>query len=126
MDLLPTGAIHNVFPHFPKCKDCEICNSTKTQRAQCRKSDGEKQIDCPILPFVFGDAITADHAILGDTAHDSEHSRNGDRVALIVQDRATHWVQGYPAPSKSAAEQKACFSEVHGFCETQVYVYRWV
>ena len=103
---VPAAAIHNVFTHFPKCKECEVCNSTKTMRAQCRKSDGEKQIDCPIVPRVFGDVITADHTILGDSIHDSDHSRNGDRVALIVQDRATHRIQGHPAPSKSAAETK--------------------
>ena len=120
---VPTGAVHNVFTHFPKSKECEVCNSTKTMRAQCRKSDGEKRIDCPIVPRVFGDAITADHTILGDSTHDSDHSRNGDRVALIVQDRATHWIQGYPAPSKSAAETKMALERFMGPGKGPKYIF---
>ena len=32
---------HNVYTHFPKDRDCEICKRTKITRAPCRRRNGE-------------------------------------------------------------------------------------
>ena len=95
---LPTTQVHNMFTHFPKCKDCPICNQTKVQRAQCRQSSG--RADGLPEPVLFGDSLTADHAIINE----DDMSRAQDRAALVVQDRATRWIQSYPARSKSAEQ----------------------
>ena len=52
---------HNIFTHFPKDPDCEICNACKTQHQWC-KSWNEKP-DATPEPTKFGDKLTADHAI---------------------------------------------------------------
>ena len=49
----------------------------------------------------FGELLTADHAVLGDPR---EVSRRGDKVALIVQDAATKWIDCYPSANKTTAE----------------------
>jgi len=51
-------------------------------------------------PKGFADALTADHKILNE----DDESREFDRVALIVMDRFTRWLQGYAANSKNAKE----------------------
>ena len=47
---------HNVHTHFPKDRNCEICERTKITRAPCRRRKGEA------VPRAdnFGDLITAD------------------------------------------------------------------
>ena len=55
-------------------------------------------------PTKWADHLTADHEIIND-----DESRKGDRVALIIQDKHTSWLQGYPAPSKNAKDA------MHGF-----------
>ena len=61
---IPKTTTHNIFTHFPKDKDCPICNQTKVQRAQCRQSSG--QPDGLPEPKKFGQALTADHAIINE------------------------------------------------------------
>ena len=48
---------HRVCTHFPKDRNCEICQRTKITRAPCRRSIGR------VVPRakIFGDLITADH-----------------------------------------------------------------
>ena len=79
---------HSVFTHFPKDRNCEICQRTKITRAPCRRRNGEA-----VLQAVnFGDLITADHKVLSDNCE----SRNNHRYAVVVQDLATQWIQAYP------------------------------
>ena len=105
---IPTTQTHNIFTHFPKCKDCAICNQTKVQRAQCRQSSG--QPDGLPEPVSFGDALTADHAIINE----DDMPRSFDRAALIVLDRATRWIQAYPAPSKNAEQTSMALQRFMG------------
>ena len=84
-----TFNVHNTLTHFPKDPNCDICNAAKAQRAPCGSGKGVKPDDTP-LPQKFADAITADHAILNE----ENESRDGDHVALIIQDRATSWCEG--------------------------------
>ena len=51
-------------------------------------------------PLEFADAITADHKILNE----DDESRMNDRVALIIVDRYTRWMQGFAAQSKEHSE----------------------
>ena len=82
--------------HFPKDRNCEICKRTKITRAPCRRRNGDA------LPPAanFGDLITADHKVLGDTCE----SRNNHRYAVVVQDLATQWIQAYPCKNKTSKE----------------------
>ena len=87
---------HNVYTHFPKDRNCEICKRTKITRAPCRRRNGEA------VPRAanFGDWITADHKVLSDNCE----SRNNHRYAVVVQDLATQWIQAYPCKNKTSQE----------------------
>ena len=87
---------HNVYTHFPKDRNCEICKRTKITRAPCRRRKGEA------VPRAdnFGDLITADHKVLSDNCE----SRNNHRYAVVVQDLATQWIQAYPCKNKTSLE----------------------
>ena len=69
---------HSVYTHFPKDRNCEICQRTKITRAPCRRRIGEA------VPRAekFGDLISADHKVLSDNCE----SRNNHRYAVVVQD----------------------------------------
>ena len=51
---------HSVYNHFPKDRNCDICQRTKITRAPCRRRNGGA------VPRAenFGDLITADHKVL--------------------------------------------------------------
>ena len=86
---------HNVFTHFPKDPNCDVCQAAKMQKAPCKRSDkkaGDEEDPSPV-PKKFADAITADHMIFGNT----EASRKGYLVSMVIQDRTTSWIQSYPA-----------------------------
>ena len=85
---------HSVHTHFPKDRNCEICQRTKITRAPCRR-----RIDGAVLRAEnFGDFITADHKVLSEGCE----SRNNHRYAVVVQDLATQWIQSYPCKTKTS------------------------
>ena len=97
---------HNPFTHFPKDPNCPICNESKTNRAQCRTKTYARPDQLP-KPLKFRDSLSADHKILNDDDDDDDDddaSREADRVAMIILDRYSRWLQGYACKSKSAAE----------------------
>ena len=100
---------HNIFTHFPKSDSCEICRENKTHRAYCRAKYDDHKGKLP-PPEQFGDMLTADHKILGD----DDESLRGDKVICVIQDKATYWLQAYPAPTKSADETAAAFKRFLG------------
>ena len=53
---------HNVHTHFPKDRNCEICQRTTITRAPCRRRNGE----AVLRAANFGDLITADDKVLSD------------------------------------------------------------
>ena len=63
--------------HFPKDRNCEICQRTKITRAPCRRRIGG------VVPRAenFVDLITADHKALSEGCE----SRNNHRYAVVVQ-----------------------------------------
>ena len=83
---------HNVYTHFLKDRNCEICKRTKITRAPCRRRNGEA------VPRAvnFGDLITADHKVVSDNCE----SRNSYRYAVVVQDLATQCIQAYPCKTR--------------------------
>ena len=87
---------HNVYTHFHKDRNCEICKRTNITRAPCRRRNGEA------VPRAenFGDLTTADHKVLSDNCE----SRNNHRYAVVMQDLATQWIQAYPCKNKTSQE----------------------
>ena len=87
---------HSVYTHFPKDRNCEICQRTKITRAPCRRRIGGA------VPRAenFGDLITADDKVLSEGCE----SRNNHRYAVVVQDLATQWIQSYPCKTKTSQE----------------------
>ena len=78
---------HSVYTHFPKDRNCEICQRTTITRAPCRRRIGR------VVPReeIFGDLITADHKVLSEGCE----SRNNHRYAVVVHDLATQWIQSH-------------------------------
>ena len=87
---------HSVYTHFPKDRNCEICQRTKITRAPCRRRFG----GAVLRSDFFGDLITADHKVLSEGCE----SRNNHRYAVVVQDLATQWIQSYPCKTKTSQE----------------------
>ena len=87
---------HCFYTHFPKDRNCEICERTKITRAPCTRRNGEA------VPRAekFGDLIAADHKVLSDNCE----SRNNHRYAVVVQDLATQWFQAYPRKTKTSQQ----------------------
>ena len=87
---------HSVYTHFPKDRNCEICQRTNITRAPCRRRNGEA------VPRAgkSGDLITADHKVLSESCE----SRNNHRYAVVVQDLAIQWIQAYPCKTKTSQE----------------------
>ena len=90
---------HSVYTHFPKDRNCEICQRTKITRAPCRRRIGRAVPRAEI----FGDLITADHKVLSDNCE----SRNNHRYAVVVQDLATQWIQACPCKTKTSQETQS-------------------
>ena len=87
---------HSVYTHFPKERNCEICQRTKITRTPCRRRNGGA---VPRAENV-DDLITADHKVLSKNCE----SRNNHRYAIVVQDWATQWIQSYPCETKTSQE----------------------
>ena len=105
--------MHNLITHFPFSKDCENCRESKPQHAPHKSAD--KRADQHLRHVKaekFGDHITADHAIMGI----GEKGRQGQQVALIIQDEATGWIQAYPSTSKDADSVSVSISKVSSIC----------
>ena len=108
--LEPTRSVdlgkHSVYTHFPKDRNCEICQRTKITRAPCRRRNGGA------VPRAenFGDLITADHKVLSENCE----SRNNHRYAVVVEDLAIQWIQSYPCKAKTSQETQGSLQKVLG------------
>ena len=87
---------HSIYTHFPKDRNCEICQRTKITRAPCRRCIGGA------VPSAekFGDFITADHKVLSEGCE----FRNNHRYAIVVQEMATQWIQSHSCKTKTSQE----------------------
>ena len=70
---------HSVYTHFPKDRNCEICQRTKIT-TPCRRRNGEA-----VPREYFGDLMTADHKVLNESCDIHNHRR----YAIVVQDLTT-------------------------------------
>ena len=94
----------NVFTHFPKDPNCEVCKKTRTTRAGCRLNP-MRRVDGGAFSTIFGDVITADNKIQNvENESRCGHKRN----APIVQDDFTNWIQRYPMKTKESSEIMSC------------------
>ena len=89
---------HSVYTHFPRDRNCEICQRTKITRAPCRRRKG----GAALRAENFGGLITADHKVLSDNCD----SRNNHRYAVVVQDLVTQWIQAYRVKQKLLRKHK--------------------
>ena len=85
---------HSVYTHFPKDRNCEICQRTNITSAPCRRRIG----GAVLRAENFGDLITADHKVLSEGCE----SQNNHRYAVVVQDLATQCFQSYPCKTKTS------------------------
>ena len=97
---------HSVYTHFPKDRNCEICQRTKITRAPCRRRIGG------VVPRAenSGDSTTADHKVLNEEGE----SRNNHRYDVVVQDLATQWIQSYPCKNKNFTRNRKELAKVLG------------
>ena len=97
--------------HFPKDPDCDICNRCRTRRVDSRKtrSDAEDIDHAWIEPKAFGDLLTADYKIIGEKNPDNE-SKDYDRVALIILDFYTRYIDAFPGKTRTAEECREAFT----------------
>ena len=111
---------HNIFTHFPKdtTGKCPVCNETKCQRAPARRKLKAEADDLP-APKQWADALTADHKILNEF----DSSRERDQAALIILDRYTQWLQGFPCKQKSSEEIRYCFKRFLGPQDSAKHVF---
>ena len=100
LELTPTRSVdfgkHSVYIHFPKDRNCEICQRTKITRAPCRRRIG----GAVLRAENFGDLITAEHKVFSESCE----SRNNHRYAIVVQELATQWIQSHPCKTKTSQE----------------------
>ena len=89
---------HSVKTHFPKDRDCEICQRTKITKAPCRRRIGRVEPRAENS----GDLITADQKVLSEGCE----SRNNHRYAVEVQDLATQCILSYPCKTNVARNMK--------------------
>ena len=70
---------HSVYTHFPKDRNCEICQRTKITRTPCRRRIGG------VVPLAehFGDLITADHKIVSEGCESQKQSSMCSRGARL-------------------------------------------
>ena len=88
---------HNIFTHFPKDQNCNICLRTKITRASCRRRTGT------VVPRAgnFGDLRTADRNVL------SEEDVRRDIIIDTLWLYKTLLLSGYNLyPCKSKTSQK--------------------
>ena len=97
---------HSVYTHFPKDRNCEICQRTKITRAPRRRRIGRVVTRAEN----FGDLITADHEVLSK----GSESRNNHRFSVVVQDLATQWIQAYPCKNKNFTRKPKELEKVPG------------
>ena len=71
---------HNIFTHFPKDPDCDICQRCKPQRDHCRSKVSERMDGLPI-PTKFCEQCRGDHKILND----DNKSRTFDKNVFVIK-----------------------------------------
>ena len=87
-------SLNHMLSHRFKNPHCRTCQPPKMQHVAAQS----RAMDPADAPLQFGEQITADHAVFNE----ANRGLRGERAALIVLDRATQWIAGYPVGDKSA------------------------
>ena len=90
----------------------------KGQRTSNFQKVGPEPDDLP-KPKKFADSITADHKVLND----DDKSRSFDKLALIIQDRFTQWLQAFAFKTKNAKDTLKGFQRFLGPQQKAEYIY---
>jgi hypothetical protein len=101
-------SISHLMTHNPKNIHCSSCQRAKMQLKAAPRRKDKKPEDAPT---VFGEQVTADHLIAQDVG---DESIMGDKVGLVVLDRATKWLDCFPLLSKSATDAAIALAEFMG------------
>lgn len=97
---------HNIWTHFPKDPNCEVCREATTDRAHCRTKTHGPPDDLP-EPVHFWDAVTADHAIL------NEDDKLRKRQSCVRYSRPSNLLAPrVPSKNQKHARHTNCFSKV--------------
>ena len=97
-DVPPELTIEHLLDHTPMLSSCKWCQMAKS----ARKGAYKKKFKEPDRePKCFGEVICADHLIC-----QNERSRGicGERDALVIGDRWSEWISGYPVTARNANE----------------------
>jgi len=88
-------SLSHLMSHRYKNPFCPSCVRAKMQFRAARRSG---DVESPYKEF--GDLVTADHVVLNE----ADKGRHGERACIVVLDRGTGYLGGYPVADKSADE----------------------
>ena len=99
--------LEHMLDHTPMLDTCPWCQMAKAARkgAYKKRKMPEKE------PTKFGECVTADHLVTRST---EAKGINGETNALVIGDRATEWIFGYPVNSRSERECYKCMTDFLG------------
>ena len=86
------GGSHNVFIHYPKGPNCEVCKQTKTTRPGVEQNLIRRLDQVQIMHFLIVE----------------NESRCGHKNALIVQGGFADWIQSLPMETKETSGTMSC------------------
>ena len=89
---------HSVYIHFPKDRNCEICQRTKMTRAPCRRRN------CGTVPRAENFGVLSDNC----------ESRNNHRYAVVVQDLSHSMDPSISVQNQNFARNPAMLAKVPG------------
>ena len=97
--LPPELRLKHPLDHTPMLDSCKWCQMAKSVRKGAYKQKGIPEN----APQAFGDTACADHLV-----SQSEASRGicGERDALVIGDRWSEWIDGYPVQARNANEHQ--------------------
>ena len=93
--------------HLPKNRYCVGCIRTKMNAKPARKRSVKSEAK------KFGDIVTADHLIPREGDYEGK-GIDVHRVALVIKDHFSNWVDIYPAGGKSADSAEMAIKSFQG------------
>ena len=97
------SSVEHQITHFPKNPYCMSCQLGKIHQVK-GKLKGSSHFGP--RPEQFGDQVTADHIVKTNEYH---FGSGDERVALVIADRATGFLGGYPSESKTGEQTEMAF-----------------
>ena len=98
------------FPEWPYKGGCKICDACKVQHTPHRKAKHGPPDPDTEPPNLFGDQATMDHIIYGE----GDQSQRKCKAALVCYERATHWLDSFPAVTNDTMCTKQALIEFYG------------